>query len=70
LQATGSTIRGVIEDIDRRYPGFKKEVFSTEGKVHDFIGIYVNQLQAFPDELNYPVKENDEISILTMIDGG
>jgi molybdopterin converting factor small subunit len=70
VQASGNTIREIIEDIDRRYPGFKKECIDDRGKVHDFVEIYINQVSAYPDELNRKVSDNDEVSILTVIGGG
>ena len=70
LEANGHTIREVIEDIDRRYPGFKRECIDEEGHVHSFLEIYINQESAFPDELNRKVNDNDEITILTVIGGG
>ena len=70
LEANGHTIREVIEDIDRRYHGFKRECIDEEGQVHSFLEIYINQESAFPDELNRKVNDNDEITILTVIGGG
>jgi molybdopterin synthase sulfur carrier subunit len=70
VQASGSTIREIITDIDHKYPGFKKECLDEHGKIHEFIEIYINQTSAFPDELNRKVKDNDEVAILTVIGGG
>ena len=70
LEANGHTVREVIEDIDRRYPGFKQECIDEQGKLMGFLEIYINQESAFPDELNRKVADNDEITILTVIGGG
>jgi len=70
LEAHGRTVRAVIEDIDRRYPGFKNECIDQQGKLHDFLEIYINKTSAFPDELNHSVSDNDEIAILTVLGGG
>ena len=70
LEANGHTIQEVIEDIDRKYPGFKKECIDERGKLYGFLEIYVNQESTFPDELNRKVTDNDEITILTVIGGG
>ena len=70
MEANGHTVREVIEDIDRRYPGFKKECIDAQGRLHGFLEIYINQESAFPDELKRKVTDNDEITILTVIGGG
>jgi molybdopterin converting factor small subunit len=70
LEANGRTVQEVIEDIDKKYPGFKKECIDEQGKLHGFLEIYINQESAFPDELKRKVTDNDEITILTIIGGG
>jgi sulfur-carrier protein len=70
LEANGRTVQEVIEDIDSRYPGFKKECIDEQGKLHSFLEIYINQESAFPDELKRKVIDNDEITILPVIGGG
>ena len=69
-EANGHTVQEVIEDIDEKYPGFKKECIDEQGKLHGFIEIYINQESAFPDELKHKVTDSDEITILTVIGGG
>jgi molybdopterin converting factor small subunit len=70
LEANGNTVKEAIEDIDNRFPGFKKECIDELGRLYGFIEIYINQEPAFPDELNRKVTINDEITILTLVGGG
>jgi molybdopterin converting factor small subunit len=70
VQANGHTIGEIIDDIDKKYPGFKKECIDNQGKLYGFLEVYLNQGSAFPDELNRKVKDNDEVTILTVIGGG
>jgi len=70
LEANGHTVQEVIEDIDKKYPGFKKECIDEQGKLYSFLEIYINQESAFPDELKRKVNDSDEITILTVIGGG
>jgi len=70
LTANGHTVREIIEDIDKKYPGFKQECIDAQGRLHGFLEIYINQKSAFPDELNRKVSDNDEITILTVVGGG
>ena len=70
IEANGRTIREVIEDIDKRFPGFKKELIDPSGRVPGFFEIYINQESAFPNELTKKVADNDEITFLTVVGGG
>ena len=70
LEANGKTVREVIEDIDKRYPGFKLECIDAQDKLYGFLEVYINQESAFPDELSRKVADKDEITILTVIGGG
>jgi hypothetical protein len=57
LEANGDTVGEVIDDIDKRYPGFKKECIDNQGKPYGFLEIYVNPETAFPDESNPKCRE-------------
>jgi sulfur-carrier protein len=70
LEANGHTVQEVIEDIDKKYPGFIRACVDEQGRLYQFLEIYINQESAFPDELKRKVIENDEINILTIIGGG
>jgi molybdopterin converting factor small subunit len=45
-------------------------VFDKKGKLHNYIGIYVNGEDAFPQQLAKAVRDGDEIHILYIIGGG
>ena len=70
VEAGGETIMQVIEDIDRKYPGFKDEVVDNRGKFYGFLEIFINGEAVFPGETGKRVKDGDEISIVTMAGGG
>ena len=42
LTASGGTTGEIIDDIDKRYPGFKKECIDPQGKPYGFQEIYLN----------------------------
>src|SRR5690606_41446790 len=42
VEASGSTVAEVFEDIDAKYPGFKAQVYGPDGKLHRFVNIYLN----------------------------
>lgn len=71
LQANGSTINELLEDLDRRFPGFSRELRDESGQLHRFVNIYLNDEDVrFLGKLEAPVKEGDVVSILPAMAGG
>jgi molybdopterin synthase sulfur carrier subunit len=70
LEANGETIMQVVEDIDKKYPGFKAEVIDGTGKFYGFLEIFLNEEALFPYETGKRVKDGDEIDIVIMAGGG
>lgn len=71
VKVEGNTIREVLENLDRQYPGFKDRVVLKDGKLHPFITVYLNEEDIyFLNGLDTPVKEGDVISILPAMAGG
>jgi len=67
----GNTVNAVIADLERQFPGIKDRLCDEEGRVRRFVNIYVNGDDIrFLDNLETPVKENDELSIVPAIAGG
>jgi molybdopterin synthase sulfur carrier subunit len=70
IQAEGSTVRELLDDIERRHPGFKEMVMS-DGQIHRFVNIYLNDEDIrFLGQLDTPLKEGDIISVLPALAGG
>ncbi len=70
VQAEGSTVRELLDDIERRHPGFKEMVMS-DGQLHRFVNIYLNDEDIrFLGQLDTPLKEGDIISVLPALAGG
>jgi molybdopterin converting factor small subunit len=40
------------------------------GRLHSYVGIYINGQDAFPGEMSKPVKSGDEIHVLYALAGG
>jgi molybdopterin synthase sulfur carrier subunit len=67
----GSTIAGVVEDLERKHPGIKERLCDEQGRVRRFVNIYVNGDDIrFLNSLDTAVKEGDEVSIVPAIAGG
>ena len=71
LELGGSTIGAVLENLSREYPDLKRHLFSEEGKLRNFVNIYLND-----EDIRYlqrektPVEDNDTVSIVPSIAGG
>jgi molybdopterin synthase sulfur carrier subunit len=70
VEAQGRTVGDVIDDIDKRHPGFKDMVM-TEGKVHRFVNVYLNDEDVrFLGQLDTQLKDGDVLSVLPALAGG
>lgn len=66
-----STVSGVIDGLDRQFPGVKARLLDEQGNIRRFVLVYVNGEDIrFGKEQQTPVKEGDEVSILPAIAGG
>ena len=70
VEAEGGSVRELLDDLDRRYPGFKGQIV-TDGQIHRFVNIYLNDEDIrFLERLDTPLKEGDTLSILPALAGG
>lgn len=70
VEAAGSTVRDIIEDLERKYPGIKDRLCDDKG-VRRFVNIYQNEEDIrFLDALDTKVKDGDSISVVPAIAGG
>ena len=71
VEGTGSTVRALLADLDRRHPGFGSRLLSEDGELRRFVNIYVNDEDIrYIAQLDSPVSEGDTISILPAVAGG
>lgn len=71
IEAQGSDLLGVLEDVEKRYPGFKPQVLSEDGKLHRFINVYLNDEDVrFLKSLETGISAGDVVSILPAVAGG
>lgn len=71
VKANGATIRELIEDLERNFPGIKERLCDERGRVRRFINIYVNEEDVrFLQQDETPLKDGDEVSIIPAIAGG
>lgn len=71
VEAEGSTVLELIENIDASYAGMKERLLDESGQLRRFVNIYVNGEDIrFLKDLKTPVKEHEEVSIVPAIAGG
>lgn len=70
VEVNGSTVGQCLDHLIRQFPSMEKMLFSKKGKLHGYVGIYVNGEDTYPEDLVKPVKDGDEIHILYIIGGG
>jgi MoaD family protein len=71
VEAKGSTLREVIDELDANHPGLKGAIVTETGEIHRFINIYLNDEDIrFSGALETPVADGDVVSILPAVAGG
>ena len=71
VTASGATIGEIIAALEQSYPGIKARICDDSGKVRRFVNIFANDEDIrFLENLDTPVAEGDEISIVPAIAGG
>ncbi|TET94007.1 MAG: MoaD/ThiS family protein [Desulfobacteraceae bacterium] len=71
VKASGTTIKELIEDLEKNFPGIKGRVCDETGKIRRFINIYVNEEDVrFLQRDETPLEDGDEVSIIPAIAGG
>lgn len=71
VNAQGSTMRTLMDDLEQNYPGIKERICDEAGKVRRFVNVYVNGDDIrFLQNLETSLKDGDNISIVPAIAGG
>lgn len=65
VQASGSTVQALLDDLERQYPGLKDRLCDEKGELRRFVNIYLNDEDIrFAQGKITAVKDGDEISII------
>ena len=70
VEVNGATVGQCLENLVKRFPALGHWLIDPQGKLHDSVDVFVNQVSSFPEELSKPVKDGDELHIVTIISGG
>ena len=65
------TIADLLDQLESRYPGFKEQLMASDGQLHRFVNVYVNDEDArYLEKLDTKVGEGDKVSLLPSVAGG
>ena len=67
----GRSVREVLGDLERRYPGFSSSIVAEDGGLHRFVNVYLNGEDIrYLGSLETEVSDGDTVSILPAVAGG
>ena len=70
VEVNGSSVNECLNHLTKQFPDMRKMLFTKEGKLLDYVSIYVDGNFTYADELTKPVKDGDELQILYILGGG
>ena len=71
VEADGSDVCSLIENLERKFPGIKERLCDKDGSLRRFINVYINEEDIrFLKMDKTPLKDGDEVSIIPAIAGG
>ena len=70
VEVNGSTVGEGLRHLIHQYPDMEKVVLTSEGRLHSYVGVFVNGEDIYPEDLAKPIKEDDKLTLLYLIGGG
>jgi sulfur-carrier protein len=65
------TISELVDQLENRYPGMRRQLITDDGDLHRFVNVYVNDEDArYLQHLDTRVDEGDTVSLLPSVAGG
>ncbi len=69
--AAGGTIRELVEDLEKQFPGFKERMCDDQGELRRFVNVYVGEEDIrFLEGLDTKIPEGEQVSIIPAVAGG
>ncbi|ACL72901.1 MoaD/ThiS family protein [Thioalkalivibrio sulfidiphilus] len=68
VQAHGETLSGLLDDLDRQFPGIRFRIVDEQNRMRPNMRCFVNNAAVF--DLGLPLKESDEVVIVQALSGG
>jgi len=71
VEVAAADLRGAIDQLDARFPGFKERLLDPDGKLRQFVNVYLNDEDVrFEGGLDTKLEAGDEVSIIPAVAGG
>lgn len=70
VETTGRNVGECFDDLETQFPGIKQLLCDQQGRLDEFIEVFINSESSYPEELSKPVKDGDELTIAIFIAGG
>ena len=71
VSVSAGSIRDLIDELDRNYPGVKSRICDESGNIRRFVNVFLNEEDIrFLDKEKTSLKDGDEVSIVPAIAGG
>jgi molybdopterin converting factor small subunit len=68
VEASGATVREVLADLERRYPGMRFRMIDEQDRIRTHIRLYVNTTAV--ESLEQPVQRGDTLHLICALSGG
>ena len=71
VDASGATIRDIVDDLEKQFPGFKERMCDENGALRRFVNVYVGEEDIrFMNGLDTEIPEGESVSIIPAVAGG
>lgn len=71
VESKGASVKELIENLEKAYPGIKDRICDDKGKIRRFVNVFINEEDIrFLKGEETAVKDGDEVSIIPAIAGG
>jgi sulfur-carrier protein len=68
VAAAGDSVRELLADLERRYPGMRFRMIDEQDRVRPHIRLYVNTTAV--ETLDHPVRAGDTLHLICALSGG
>jgi len=71
VESDGGTIREIVDDLEKQFPGFKERMCDENGELRRFVNVYVGEEDIrFLDGLDTKIPSGELVSIIPAVAGG
>ncbi|MGH2793904.1 MAG: MoaD/ThiS family protein [Actinomycetota bacterium] len=71
VEGAGASVRELIEDLERQFPGMRERLCDENGSIRRFVNVFVGDEDIrFLDGIETPLEEGAQVSIIPAVAGG